>query len=340
MDAFYKRFYFRAAEDRRDVRRDAAAPGHDRGGGCARAASSSGSSAAGPTLPRRGDRHARPARSPQRADVLGDLPAARAARPGTGRRRATRRRARRPAGRPAGLPDLRPAAPGGRSGPRRSGSASTTWATCPRWSTWPSRSRRRRRAVSSSPAGTASRSWPTQVLEHAGGAIDAVLRGEGETGAPALLAALPDRALAEVPGVVTADGAGPPAGDAAQPGRPSARPPPGRPPPQVLHRGDGPGRLDRVHPRLPLGLLVLLRLDLLRPQLPRLSPGGGGGGHGPHRRARRLHRRRRGLHQGRGGRRDRPAARAARHPQGVLPGNPLRRADPQRGGVPPLARLG
>jgi magnesium-protoporphyrin IX monomethyl ester (oxidative) cyclase len=49
-----------------------------------------------------------------------------------------------------------------------------------------------------------------QVLAHSGGAIDAVLRGEGETGAPALLAALPDRALAEVPGAVTAAGAGRP----------------------------------------------------------------------------------------------------------------------------------
>ena len=115
-----------------------------------------------------------------------------------------------------------------------------------------------------------------QVLAHAGGAIDAVLRGEGETGAPALLAAVPDRALAEVPGVVTAEGAGRPPVMAAQPGRPSARPPSRRAPPQVLHRGDGPGRLDRVHPRLPLGLLVLLRLDLLRPQLPPAIPGGGG----------------------------------------------------------------
>jgi len=49
-----------------------------------------------------------------------------------------------------------------------------------------------------------------QVLDHAQGAIDAVLKGEGETGAPALLAALPDRALAEVPGVVTAEGMGRP----------------------------------------------------------------------------------------------------------------------------------
>jgi hopanoid C-3 methylase len=49
-----------------------------------------------------------------------------------------------------------------------------------------------------------------QVLAHGDGAIDVVLKGEGETGAPALLAALPDRALAEVPGAVTADGPGRP----------------------------------------------------------------------------------------------------------------------------------
>ncbi len=48
------------------------------------------------------------------------------------------------------------------------------------------------------------------VLAHADGAIDAVLKGEGETGAPALLAAVPDGALAQVPGAVTADGTGPP----------------------------------------------------------------------------------------------------------------------------------
>ena len=49
-----------------------------------------------------------------------------------------------------------------------------------------------------------------QVLAHADGAIDVVLKGEGETGAPALLAAAPDRALAEVPGAVTRDGSGRP----------------------------------------------------------------------------------------------------------------------------------
>ncbi|HEY6792519.1 MAG TPA: hopanoid C-3 methylase HpnR [Trebonia sp.] len=49
-----------------------------------------------------------------------------------------------------------------------------------------------------------------QVLAHAEGAIDVVLKGEGEAGAPALLAAAPDRALAEVPGAVTPDGPGRP----------------------------------------------------------------------------------------------------------------------------------
>jgi hopanoid C-3 methylase HpnR len=49
-----------------------------------------------------------------------------------------------------------------------------------------------------------------QVLGHGEGAIDVVLKGEGETGAVALLAAFPERALATVPGAVTAEGAGPP----------------------------------------------------------------------------------------------------------------------------------
>jgi len=49
-----------------------------------------------------------------------------------------------------------------------------------------------------------------QVLGHGEGAIDVVLKGEGEAAAPALLAAAPDRALAEVPGAVTAAGPGRP----------------------------------------------------------------------------------------------------------------------------------
>jgi hopanoid C-3 methylase HpnR len=47
------------------------------------------------------------------------------------------------------------------------------------------------------------------VLEHAEGAIDVVLKGEGERAAPALLAAAKDGALTEVPGAVTTEGAGP-----------------------------------------------------------------------------------------------------------------------------------
>ncbi len=49
-----------------------------------------------------------------------------------------------------------------------------------------------------------------QVLEHAEGAIDAVLRGEGESGVVPLLAALPDKAAKEVAGAVTLEGSGPP----------------------------------------------------------------------------------------------------------------------------------
>jgi magnesium-protoporphyrin IX monomethyl ester (oxidative) cyclase len=47
------------------------------------------------------------------------------------------------------------------------------------------------------------------VLEQAEGTVDAVVRGEGETAVVPLLEAVPDRATAEVPGVVTRDGKGP-----------------------------------------------------------------------------------------------------------------------------------
>jgi len=49
-----------------------------------------------------------------------------------------------------------------------------------------------------------------QVLDHAEGAIDVVLRGEGETSAPLLLDAWADRAPLDVPGAVTVEGHGPP----------------------------------------------------------------------------------------------------------------------------------
>jgi len=51
------------------------------------------------------------------------------------------------------------------------------------------------------------------IIEHGGGAIDCVLKGEGEAGLPPLLAAIDAGAdLATAPGVVTAEGEGPPPG--------------------------------------------------------------------------------------------------------------------------------
>ena len=51
---------------------------------------------------------------------------------------------------------------------------------------------------------------PHELLEHARGAIDCVVRGEGEAIAPQLLEALPDGPFDTLPGVVTPYGAGPP----------------------------------------------------------------------------------------------------------------------------------
>jgi hopanoid C-3 methylase HpnR len=51
------------------------------------------------------------------------------------------------------------------------------------------------------------------IIEHGAGAIDCVLKGEGEAGMPMLLAAIEDgRDPVTVPGAVTADGEGPPPG--------------------------------------------------------------------------------------------------------------------------------
>src|SRR5215471_18011507 len=47
------------------------------------------------------------------------------------------------------------------------------------------------------------------VLAQADGAVDAVLRGEGETAVVPLLAAIRDGGLDRVPGIVTSDGPGP-----------------------------------------------------------------------------------------------------------------------------------
>jgi hopanoid C-3 methylase len=48
-----------------------------------------------------------------------------------------------------------------------------------------------------------------EILDHAHGAIDCVVRGEGEAIAPRLIEAMGDRALQTLPGVVTRTGAGP-----------------------------------------------------------------------------------------------------------------------------------
>src|SRR5262249_835302 len=51
------------------------------------------------------------------------------------------------------------------------------------------------------------------IIEHGDGAIDCVIKGEGEAAMPVLLAAIETGAdLASVPGIVTADGEGPPPG--------------------------------------------------------------------------------------------------------------------------------
>jgi len=49
----------------------------------------------------------------------------------------------------------------------------------------------------------------SEILEHADGAIDCVVRGEGEVITPLLLEAAGERGLERLPGVVTRDGAGP-----------------------------------------------------------------------------------------------------------------------------------
>src|SRR5438552_1475934 len=59
-------------------------------------------------------------------------------------------------------------------------------------------------------AGGHSASFITgELLEHAGGALDCVVRGEGEITAPLVLEAIGDPRLSSVPGVVTSTGAGP-----------------------------------------------------------------------------------------------------------------------------------
>ena len=75
--------------------------------------------------------------------------------------------------------------------------------------------------------------------------------------------------LDQVPGVVTLEAQGPAPVFVQPPRRPAAGARPAAPSPQVLHRPARSVRLDRVQPRLPVGLHLLQRVDLLRPQLPR-----------------------------------------------------------------------
>src|SRR5262247_3258128 len=51
---------------------------------------------------------------------------------------------------------------------------------------------------------------PHELLQHAEGAIDCIVRGEGEISTPQLLEAIPDGAIKTIPGVVTLEGMGPP----------------------------------------------------------------------------------------------------------------------------------
>ncbi len=217
-----------------------------------------------------------------------------------------------PAGRPAGLPRRQSCgASSPSSGPTPSASASTTWPMCRRSWTWPSGSRYYFPVAWSSSAATACRSSPSKSSATRTEPSTSCSRAKGETGAPALLAALPDRALAEVPGAVTADG-------------------PGRPP-KMLHSLDDhlPARhLGGRRRKYFIGVMDpaasieftrgcpwdcsfcsawtfygrsyrRLSADAAVEDMTRITRTG------------RLHRRRRGLHQGRAGRRDRAAARAA-----------------------------
>ena len=51
---------------------------------------------------------------------------------------------------------------------------------------------------------------PHELLQHAQGAIDCMVRGEGEVSTPQLLEAIPDGPIETLPGVVTLEGMGPP----------------------------------------------------------------------------------------------------------------------------------
>ena len=178
-----------------------------------------------------------------------------------------------------------------------------------------------------------------EMIEHSEGAIDCVVKGEGEASAARLVEAAAERdpmALLEVPGAITAAGSGPPPGfsrdiDSLRPARDLLRPSP-----QVLHRRARPVRVDRVQPRLSLGLLVLQRMDVLRPQLPDEVGRGRGGRAGVDPGAGDLHRRRRRVHPARARHGHRRGHRPARDQEALLPRDPRRRPASQQGRLPVL----
>ena len=177
------------------------------------------------------------------------------------------------------------------------------------------------------------------LLAHGAGAIDCVIKGEGETAVPLLLQAIQDGARPDRR--ARRDQRGRRGAAAPLRREPRYHPPGARPAGQtaaLLHRHARSLRLDRVRPRLPMGLHVLQRLDLLRPQLPRRLARGDRRGTGRHPRTRRVHRRRRRLRACQPRLRDRRGDQTPRHPQGVLPRDARRRPAAQHGRVPVLAR--
>jgi len=269
-----------------------------------------------------GPRYARAAGAPESSDVLRALPEARAARPRAGGRGDPRGRPRGPAPRPAdlrprrllaGARDVRPAGGGllgelprqraGGDRPRQGDEGEAARGV-----------RVRRRA---------QRVVRGRRVPRARGGRDRLHRAWRGRGHRPARAGGHRRSEARHPARRgDPDRRGPEPDPARQPRPPPARARPGPQAPQVLHRRPRPLRLGGVHSRVPVGLLVLQRVDLLRAQLPQGHPGGGGRGPGPHPRAQRVHRGRRGLHPRRARRRDRERDRAAAYPQAVLPSRP------------------
>src|SRR5437867_3290657 len=173
-----------------------------------------------------------------------------------------------------------------------------------------------------------------ELLAHADGAIDCVVRGEGEVVAPRVLEAFAGGPpLASLPGVVTADGGGAPpllVLDLAA-----------HPPARQLARRRRRYFIGELDPcasieftrGCPWDCAFCSAWTFYGRSYRMLSARGSGRGPGPHPRAERLHRRRRRLHSPRARARDRGRGRAARHPQALLPRDARRRPAPQPRGL-------